>query len=397
MPAIAGRASSSRCSSAASSAFLGTVGGSGPQRLGERRRPPAAAALRGGAAGPARCAQRRLGHRQSHATRRLGIRRRGRGREAARSGPSGRARHRVGDCALRSAATSSRRRRCARRRPSANGWTPARRAQRIDLRDLPLVTIDGEDARDFDDAVYAEPHAERLSAHRRDRRRESLRAPGHRARCRGAATRYLGIFSDARAADAADGAVGSPVLARAARRSAVLRRRHAREPQRRAEERALLSGRDALGGAPHLHARQRGAVRGPAGGARAARAAARAAHGAGGCVPRALQGARAPRRAGLRCRRSASSSSTRASACVRSSCASRNRGPSPDRGVHDSRQRRGRAGAREDPYADAVPRARHARGRRNSSVSPRRSLRSASRRTFPRPSRRAICRPSRGA
>ncbi len=33
-------------------------------------------------------------------------------------------------------------------------------ARRIDLRPLPLVTIDGETARDFDDAVYAESHPE---------------------------------------------------------------------------------------------------------------------------------------------------------------------------------------------------------------------------------------------
>lgn len=37
---------------------------------------------------------------------------------------------------------------------------PADRRNRIDLTDVPLVTIDGEDARDFDDAVYCTPHAE---------------------------------------------------------------------------------------------------------------------------------------------------------------------------------------------------------------------------------------------
>ncbi len=36
---------------------------------------------------------------------------------------------------------------------------PADRRHRVDLTDVPLVTIDGEDARDFDDAVYCEPTA----------------------------------------------------------------------------------------------------------------------------------------------------------------------------------------------------------------------------------------------
>jgi ribonuclease R len=35
---------------------------------------------------------------------------------------------------------------------------PAEVAQRVDLREMPLVTIDGDDAKDFDDAVFAEYH-----------------------------------------------------------------------------------------------------------------------------------------------------------------------------------------------------------------------------------------------
>ena len=41
-----------------------------------------------------------------------------------------------------------------------NHVDPEEAARRVDLRNVPLVTIDGEDARDFDDAVYAERDGE---------------------------------------------------------------------------------------------------------------------------------------------------------------------------------------------------------------------------------------------
>ena len=92
---------------------------------------------------------------------------------------------------------------------------------REDLRKLPLVTIDGETARDFDDAVYCEPQAARAFALcGRDRRRQPLRAAWRRARSRGAQARQLGVFPAARDSDAAGSAVERPVLAQSRRSTA---------------------------------------------------------------------------------------------------------------------------------------------------------------------------------
>jgi ribonuclease R len=55
--------------------------------------------------------------------------------------------------------------------------TPADLRGRVDLRDVALVTIDGEDARDFDDAVYCEPMPEPVGS---GRRKSAHGSPGWR-------------------------------------------------------------------------------------------------------------------------------------------------------------------------------------------------------------------------
>ena len=116
----------------------------------------------------------------------------------------------------------------ARRNPMATKSIPAESAQRVDLRDLPLVTIDGEDAKDFDDAVYCEPHAKgfRLIVAIADvsyyvRRGTALDAS---ARERGTSV----YFPTRVIPDAAVRAVERVVFAAAERRSAVLRVGHDR-------------------------------------------------------------------------------------------------------------------------------------------------------------------------
>ena len=98
--------------------------------------------------------------------------------------------------------------------------TEADVAGREDFRHLPIVTIDGETARDFDDAVYVERRADggwHLQVHIADVAHYVRH--GDAARRRGAAARHLGLFSGPRSADAAGSAFERHVLAEAAAKS----------------------------------------------------------------------------------------------------------------------------------------------------------------------------------
>ena len=100
----------------------------------------------------------------------------------------------------------------------ADAAEPPVLGDRVDLRDLPLITIDPSDARDHDDAVFAQPDDDpgeprRLGRLGRHRRRRRLRAPGLGARPRGPGEGQQRLFPRSRRADAAGAAVGGPLLA----------------------------------------------------------------------------------------------------------------------------------------------------------------------------------------
>jgi ribonuclease R len=104
-----------------------------------------------------------------------------------------------------------------------------RSGRRIDITSLPLVTIDGETAKDFDDAVYCERKGKRLPPPRGDRRRLALRQGRRSARSRRARARHVRLLPAPRDPDAAGGAVERALLAQARRRPSVHGLRHERD------------------------------------------------------------------------------------------------------------------------------------------------------------------------
>ena len=150
-------------------------------------------------------------------------------------------------CASRSP-SSIRKPRCAKPRR----WRP--KLQRLalegrtDLRDVPLPTIDPEDARDHDDAVWVERRGDGYRALDRHRRRQRVRPAGLGARPGSPQSRLHHLSAGPRDSDAAGGARRRPVFALAGAGTAVSVRDRRLRSRRDGDRRRHRRRRDALGG-----------------------------------------------------------------------------------------------------------------------------------------------------
>ena len=221
-----------------------------------RRREPAHQPGPAGAAGRARRREvrrrRRRRDRRAAVAAARGHRARRRGARAATPIPAWRSRSR---CASTICRTSSRPPRASRPTSCRRKCATADRKGRIDLTALPLVTIDGETAKDFDDAVYCERNGKGF------RLIVAIADVSHYVRDgdaldRDARERGTSVYFPApRDPDAARGAVERALLAQAGRRPPVHGLRDGHRPREGAIAKLqVLSGRDALARAPHLHA-----------------------------------------------------------------------------------------------------------------------------------------------
>ncbi len=134
---------------------------------------------------------------------------------------------------------------------------PQDKKHRVDLTDIPLVTIDGEDARDFDDAVYCEPakvgrgKGWRLLVAIADVSNYVETGSCDRRRC--LRPRHQRVFPAARDPHAAGETLQRPVLAEPGGRAPVHGLRHAGQRHRRDLRLPVLPGRDVEPRPLHLH------------------------------------------------------------------------------------------------------------------------------------------------